>query len=611
MSAPNEETLAIVVQLRDLATKQFELLNGNVKKFKASTESAGQGIDKAFRRTPETLEKIGTLFRNLDDPFIQSSASIITEAKSMVAVFVNVAAGVGGLATAAIAGTAALFYFGRQQERARAESTLFKGTVEGLRKELEDLDKAAREAAISAEEVRQREQGRSRFIGQADLGADFSARAIGKADAAQQSAEAARNAAELALVTQELVEKLGQANREYQLGGDQLKYLAAEAAAYEEAVQKGVRSQGISNDTIKEWISSSRTATKQIEDQRKETERLTEKQAQWKSTIEAAAAATQAAFDEQTDAWVKMWEDAEKGAQEALKRTQQEWERTLDAAAADNQRFLDEQVEGWDRMWEEVERGAKQAFEENRRLTDAAAQDREKRIADYRAEHNAIVGLRGAFRELGEESTKWGTAARGAVLSFSDSLANDGTDALIAFGEQTESERKIFKKFAASVLRDIARIIIQTLILKAVQAGIGAIGGAFENSGGGYDGTNNLADHIGRDALAKGDVFLGSRRQNFGSGTVLTRPTVVGLSRGGLALGGEAGEEGLFPLRRDRQGRLGISGGAPSVTVHYHSSAVSTAEESRMIQRNAETIAAIVSHKMRSSSSFRDSMRVA
>lgn len=287
-------------------------------------------------------------------------------------------------------------------------------------------------------------------------------------------------------------------------------------------------------------------------------------------------------------------------------RELQEELRKLQAEEKERLRLTKEQ----EQAEKDSARAAADALRQQVEEAEKANTERQRSVQLWQAEHSAVVGLRGAFRELTEESTKWGAASRAGVLQFSDALSNNATDALIAFGEQTESERKIFKKFAASVLRDIARIIIQTLVLKAVQAGLGAIGGAFSNSGDvGYDGTNNLADHIGLEARARGAVISGGKVQNFGSGTILTRPTVVGLGRGGLAIGGEAGEEGLFPLRRDRQGRLGISGGAPSVTVNYYSSAVSTAEEARLIQRNAETIAAIVSHKMRSSSSFRDSMR--
>ena len=53
----------------------------------------------------------------------------------------------------------------------------------------------------------------------------------------------------------------------------------------------------------------------------------------------------------------------------------------------------------------------------------------------------------------------------------------------------------------------------------------------------------------------------------FARGGVVTSPTTFPIAGGRTCLMGEAGPEAIMPLARDSAGRLGVRGGAPSVTV--------------------------------------------
>lgn len=71
--------------------------------------------------------------------------------------------------------------------------------------------------------------------------------------------------------------------------------------------------------------------------------------------------------------------------------------------------------------------------------------------------------------------------------------------------------------------------------------------------------------------FAKGGAFEGGRQITaFADGGVLTRPTFFGMNGGGMGVAGEAGVEGIFPLVRGPDGKLGVraygSGGGGSVT---------------------------------------------
>ena len=57
---------------------------------------------------------------------------------------------------------------------------------------------------------------------------------------------------------------------------------------------------------------------------------------------------------------------------------------------------------------------------------------------------------------------------------------------------------------------------------------------------------------------ADGNVFNGRLPQPFAAGGVLTRPVLFPLANGGIAAAGEAGPEAILPLRRGRNGRLGV-----------------------------------------------------
>ncbi|MCC6001656.1 MAG: phage tail tape measure protein, partial [Pararhodobacter sp.] len=73
--------------------------------------------------------------------------------------------------------------------------------------------------------------------------------------------------------------------------------------------------------------------------------------------------------------------------------------------------------------------------------------------------------------------------------------------------------------------------------------------------GGGAGGGGFLASLFG---FARGGVFAGGGQLTaFARAGVVTRPTVFPFARG-IGLMGEAGPEAILPLRRGRDGRLGV-----------------------------------------------------
>lgn len=129
-----------------------------------------------------------------------------------------------------------------------------------------------------------------------------------------------------------------------------------------------------------------------------------------------------------------------------------------------------------------------------------------------------------------------------------------------------------FREFAASILKDTARMIIQQLILRTLMQAIGAIGGG--GFGKGYfdpiTGKGTAGPNFG---LAMGGVIGRDGLQPFAMGGIVTKPTLFRYANGGvpgMGLMGEAGPEAIIPLRRGRDGKLGVAsnGGGSPVTVN-------------------------------------------
>lgn len=130
-----------------------------------------------------------------------------------------------------------------------------------------------------------------------------------------------------------------------------------------------------------------------------------------------------------------------------------------------------------------------------------------------------------------------------------------------------------FSEFAASILRDTSRMIIQQLILRSVMQIIGAVGGS-----GGSTVADPLSNFNAAAATympnALGAAYASNGIVPFAMGGIVSRPTFFRYANGGVpgtGLMGEAGPEAIMPLRRLPNGKLGVGatgGGSTNVTVN-------------------------------------------
>lgn len=142
-----------------------------------------------------------------------------------------------------------------------------------------------------------------------------------------------------------------------------------------------------------------------------------------------------------------------------------------------------------------------------------------------------------------------------------------------------------FGDLVNAMIRDLIRLEIQTQMTTAWKnmggfSGLfGSIGSLFGGAGGAAAsssiGTGASLGFAGILGSANGNAFSGVPSLSAYSGSVVDRPTLFPFARG-AGLMGEAGPEGIFPLKRGRDGKLGVSaegaGGSTNVTINVDAS---------------------------------------
>jgi lambda family phage tail tape measure protein len=196
---------------------------------------------------------------------------------------------------------------------------------------------------------------------------------------------------------------------------------------------------------------------------------------------------------------------------------------------------------------------------------------------------------------------QFGTSFQAGIKSMGDLGANLGSSFASAFEGMADqltdfvtTGKASFRDFAASVLRDISRMIIRYAIFNAVKG----IMNIFNPAAALGSSAANVAQYAPLNA--KGNVYAQNGIQAFARGGIVNGPTLFPFAKG-IGLMGEAGPEAIMPLRRGRDGNLGVmssGGGTTNVVVNVDASGSSVEGDQQQAKALGNAISAAVQSEL-------------
>ena len=166
------------------------------------------------------------------------------------------------------------------------------------------------------------------------------------------------------------------------------------------------------------------------------------------------------------------------------------------------------------------------------------------------------------------EAAKQFTAEQEKQKQLADSIGNSigqgmasAFDALVTGAEDFGAS---LQKIASGVLVDIAKQLMQIYVINTA---INAISSFF---GPKSAGASMFTPNFAALEFAANGMVAANGIKPFAKGGIVDRPTLFRFASGGagnLGLMGEAGPEAIMPLKRGRDGRLGVAGGGGDVSV--------------------------------------------
>lgn len=225
------------------------------------------------------------------------------------------------------------------------------------------------------------------------------------------------------------------------------------------------------------------------------------------------------------------------------------------------------EIDHYRRLAEEMGK-ARQAQAELRVQRDLAFEMQQFGRSD--SERNIAYQLRNLY---GDDYLSQMNGAIAAQMRFNEQLRT-AADLAQDFGRTFVTDilnGKSATEALGNALKNVAARLIQMAMDQAIRSLFGNLLGAFGGSlfGGGGSGAV-ISPFTG---YANGGAFLGGNVIPFARGgafsnSILDRPTFFPMANGATGVAGEAGPEGVLPLKRNRKGQLGViaQGGGSAVT---------------------------------------------
>lgn len=143
------------------------------------------------------------------------------------------------------------------------------------------------------------------------------------------------------------------------------------------------------------------------------------------------------------------------------------------------------------------------------------------------------------------------------VNSLAQSMAESIGDGFMSMVDGTASVKDAFRSMARDIIKQLYEVLVIQRLVGNVQGGTGIAG--------------FLGKALGGIGMADGGAFsAGKQIQAYANGGVVGGPTYFPMAGGKTGLMGEAGPEAIMPLKRGKDGKLGVSvggGGSGAVNV--------------------------------------------
>ncbi|WP_241169411.1 phage tail tape measure protein [Serratia marcescens] len=177
-------------------------------------------------------------------------------------------------------------------------------------------------------------------------------------------------------------------------------------------------------------------------------------------------------------------------------------------------------------------------------LNDAGYQRQLQAAQDYYAAEDKLrsdwmAGASSAWSNYKDQASD----AAGMTKSLFTSAFSGMENALTSF---VTTGKAGFREFTTAILSDLAKIALRMAMSQGLQSLFGTMGGGGNNPG-----------QVPMFANAKGGVYSSPSLSAY-SGQVVNQPTFFAFAKGAGVMG-EAGAEGILPLKRGPDGRLGVS----------------------------------------------------
>ena len=224
---------------------------------------------------------------------------------------------------------------------------------------------------------------------------------------------------------------------------------------------------------------------------------------------------------------------------------------------------------------EEIAARAREIHRETKGIIDGQSLSVEQITEKLTAATQEAFNFKESFAELAESALDLETNIGERLITGIDSMGD-------AFADLVVDGKASFAELTVSILKDIQKMIIKALFFKAIMGVKNFLG--FKD-GGVVSGGNEIQNVTA--VAAKGQVLAQNKIVPYAYGGIVSRPTIFPMANG-AGLMGEAGPEAIMPLRRNKQGKLGVetSGATSNNVVNVSVNASGTSAQGNNVKAN-------------------------